>query len=70
MSINPKYPQKKPDFTASDVFVPITLEILLSLILGIKDNYSKGGSYNFLKEKHRLVPALIVEDVIKFFKKQ
>tara|TARA_B100000886_G_scaffold340217_1_gene308470 strand:+ start:774 stop:1745 length:972 start_codon:yes stop_codon:yes gene_type:complete len=40
------------------------------LILGIKDNYSKGGSYNFLKEKHRLVPALIVEDVIKFFKKQ
>ncbi len=39
------------------------------LILGIKDTYTKGGSYSFLKEKHRLVPSLIVEDVINFFKK-
>ncbi len=38
------------------------------LSLGIKDNYTKGGSYNFLKEKHRLVPSLIVEDVLKNFK--
>ena len=38
------------------------------LRLGIKDNYTKGGSYNFLKEKHRLVPSLIVEDVLKNFK--
>jgi transketolase len=38
------------------------------LILGIKDSYSKGGSYDFLKKKHRLVPPLIVEDVLKNFK--
>ena len=35
------------------------------LTLGIKDTYSKGGSYNFLKEKHRLTPLLIVEDILK-----
>ena len=35
------------------------------LILGIKDTYTKGGSYNFLKEKHRLTPSLIVEDILK-----
>lgn len=35
------------------------------LILGIKDTYSKGGSYNFLKKKHRLTPSLIVEDILK-----
>ena len=35
------------------------------LFLGIKDTYSKGGSYNFLKEKHRLIPSLIVEDILK-----
>ncbi len=39
------------------------------LILGIKDTYSKGGSYNFLKEKHRLIPSLIVEDILKNFQK-
>ena len=37
------------------------------LFLGIKDTYSKGGSYNFLKEKHRLTPSLIVEDILKNF---
>jgi len=37
------------------------------LFLGIKDTYSKGGSYNFLKEKHRLIPSLIVEDILKNF---
>ena len=34
------------------------------LILGIKDNYSKGGSYKFLQEKHRLTPEKIVEDIL------
>ena len=34
------------------------------LFLGIKDIYSKGGSYNFLKEKHRLTPEKIVEDIL------
>ena len=34
------------------------------LILGIKDTYSKGGSYKFLGEKHRLTPEKIVEDII------
>ncbi len=35
------------------------------LILGIKDTYSKGGSYKFLEEKHRLIPEKIVEDIVK-----
>ena len=39
------------------------------LFLGIKDTYSKGGSYNFLKEKHRLIPSLIVEDILKNLQK-
>ena len=34
------------------------------LFLGIKDTYSKGGNYQFLKEKHRLTPEKIVEDII------
>ena len=34
------------------------------LFLGIKDTYSKGGNYKFLKEKHRLTPEKIVEDII------
>ena len=34
------------------------------LFLGIKDTYSKGGSYEFLKEKHRLSSKKIAEDVI------
>jgi transketolase len=37
------------------------------LILGIKDAYGKSGSYNFLKEKHRLTPSLIVQDILKIF---
>ena len=37
MSIKPAYPQKKPDLTASRVFLPITLDIFFKLILGIKD---------------------------------
>ena len=39
------------------------------LILGIKDAYGKSGSYNFLKEKHRLTPSLIVQDILKIFHK-
>ena len=34
------------------------------LFLGIKDTYSKGGNYKFLKEKYRLTPEKIVEDII------
>ena len=34
------------------------------LFLGIRDTYSKGGNYKFLKEKHRLTPEKIVEDII------
>ena len=34
------------------------------LFLGVKDIYSKGGSYKFLQEKHRLTPEKIVEDII------
>ena len=35
------------------------------LFLGIKDYYSKGGSYNFLKEKHGLTKEKIVQDILK-----
>ena len=34
------------------------------LILGVKDTYTKGGSYKFLQEKHRLTAEKIVEDII------
>jgi len=34
------------------------------LFLGIKDAYSKGGTYKFLQEKHRLTPEKIVEDIL------
>ena len=34
------------------------------LFLGIKDVYSKGGSYKFLQEKHRLTPTKIVDDIL------
>jgi len=34
------------------------------LFLGVKDIYSKGGSYKFLQEKHRLTSEKIVEDVV------
>ena len=34
------------------------------LFLGIKDTYGKGGNYKFLKEKHRLTPPNIAEDII------
>jgi len=38
------------------------------LFLGIKDTYSKGGDYKFLREKHRLTPEKIVEDIISNIK--
>ena len=38
------------------------------LSLGIKDVYGKGGSYKFLKEKHRLTPEKIVEDILQELK--
>ena len=38
------------------------------LIIGINDIYSKGGSYNFLKEKHGLSPDKIVNNIIKNLK--
>ena len=38
------------------------------LFLGVKDNYSKGGDYKFLLEKHRLIPAKIVEDILLHIK--
>jgi len=34
------------------------------LILGVKDTYTKGGSYKFLQDKHRLTVEKIVEDII------
>ena len=34
------------------------------LFLGIQDIYSKGGSYQFLQDKHRLTVEKIVEDII------
>ena len=34
------------------------------LFLGIKDTYSKGGNYKFLKEMYRLTPEKIVQDII------
>ena len=34
------------------------------LILGIKDTYTKGGNYKFLKEKHRLTSDKIADDII------
>jgi len=34
------------------------------LFLGIKDTYTKGGNYKFLKEKHRLTSDKIVEDIL------
>ena len=36
------------------------------LFLGIKDTYTKGGSYKFLQEKHRLTPEKIVEDILSY----
>ena len=38
------------------------------LFIGIKDTYTKGGSYKFLQEKHRLTPEKIVEDIFKKLK--
>ena len=34
------------------------------LLLGIDDYYSRGGSYNFLKNKHRLTSEKIVNDIL------
>ena len=39
------------------------------LFLGIRDTYSKGGSYKFLLEKNRLESEKIVEDILKEFNK-
>ena len=36
LSINPAYPQKKPDLTALFVSIPITFWIFFKFILGIK----------------------------------
>ena len=38
------------------------------LFLGIEDTYSKGGSYKFLQEKHRLTPDKIAEDILLHIK--
>ena len=35
------------------------------IFLGIKDNYSKGGSYKFLQEKHGLTSDKISEEILK-----
>ena len=43
-----------------------TIDIKPKLLkIGINDTYSKGGSYNFLKEKHGLTSAKIVETILK-----
>ena len=34
------------------------------VFLGVQDTYSKGGSYKFLREKHRLTSEKIVDDII------
>ena len=39
------------------------------LFIGIKDTYSKGGTYKFLKEKHGLSPEKIVDDILNEYKK-
>ena len=39
------------------------------LFLSVKDTYSKGGTYNFLKEKHRLTSEKIAEDIVLELKK-
>ena len=41
LSINPAYPQKKPDLTAEIVSLPITLEIFIKFIFGIKNALSE-----------------------------
>ncbi len=38
--------------------------------IGIKDNYTSGGSYEYLQKKHGLDPDNIVENILKNFKKQ
>ena len=35
------------------------------LFLGIRDTYSKGGTYKFLKHKHGLTAEKIVEDIVQ-----
>ena len=46
----------------------LTLAII-GFFIGIKDTYSKGGTYKFLKEKHRLSPEKIVDDILNEYKK-
>jgi hypothetical protein len=54
LSIKPAYPQKKPDLTASSVFLPITFDIFLKLTSGIKDACED----KVLKD--RLIPGAIM----------
>ena len=39
------------------------------LRLGVKDQYSLPGDYNYLLTQHRLVPELIAEDILNKYKK-
>ena len=41
LSINPAYPQKKPDLTAEIVSIPMTFLIFFKSIFGIKLLYQK-----------------------------
>ena len=38
------------------------------IFFGIKDTYSEGGEYNFLKEKFNLTPTVISKEIISKFK--
>tara|TARA_Y100000588_G_C13696251_1_gene686634 strand:- start:363 stop:629 length:267 start_codon:yes stop_codon:yes gene_type:complete len=50
----------------SEVLSDLGLKTKL-LRLGIKDTYSKGGSYKHLLEKSRLTQKEIIEDVLKAY---
>ena len=39
------------------------------LFIGVNDVYSKGGTYKFLQEKHRLSPKKIVDDILDHYNK-
>ena len=43
-------------------------DTVAELIIGIKDTYTKGGDYKFLKEKHRLTPDKIADDILSKLK--
>ena len=61
LSIKPAYPQKKPDLTASRVFLPITFEIFFKLISGIKD------AFDIKVFNERLIPGEIIPPKYFFF---